>query len=98
MGNLAKRRGNETALTNEGAKLGKTLAVLLGRKDPKNKLAGVLTIQLMEHQTSVRKPDLVLINKKKKLLENHGMKMKECKDINKYMDFAKKWKRFPGLF
>ena len=58
-----------------------------------------------DHLISARRPDLIMINKKKKKKENckivdfavpadHRVKLKECEKKDKYLDLARELKKF----
>ena len=55
-----------------------------------------------DHLNSVRRPDLIIINKKKKKISkivdfavpaDHRIKLKECEKSNKYLDLARELKK-----
>ena len=54
-----------------------------------------------DHRISARRPDLIIINRKKKICKivdsalpaDHRMKLKECEKRDKYLDLAKELKK-----
>ena len=51
-----------------------------------------------DHLISARRPDLMIINKKKRTckivdIADHRIKLKECEKKDKYLDFAKELKK-----
>ena len=54
-----------------------------------------------DHLISARRPDLIIINKKKKICKivdfavpaNHRIKLKECEKRDKYLDLARELKK-----
>ena len=55
----------------------------------------------MDHQISTRRPDLIIINKKKRTCKivdfavsaDHRVKLKECEKKDKYLDLARELKK-----
>ena len=54
-----------------------------------------------DHLISARRPDLIIINKKKKICKivdfavpaDHRIKLKDCEKKNKYLHLAREWKK-----
>ena len=51
-----------------------------------------------DHLISARRPDLIIINKKKRICKiavraDHRIKLKECKNKDKYLDLARELKK-----
>ena len=69
-------------------------------KNDSNKLLWDFNIQT-DHLISARRPDFIIINKKKRIckivsfavLANHRIKLKECEKKDKYFDLARELKK-----
>ena len=54
-----------------------------------------------DHLISARRPDLIIINKKKRTCKivdfavpaDHRIKLKECEKKDKYLDLVREWKK-----
>ena len=73
-------------------------------ENDKHKLLWDFDIQT-DHLISARRPDLIIINKKKRICKivdfavpaDHRIKLKECEKRDKYLDFARELKKLWNL-